>query len=70
MARPPVPQIFVATSTGIVKVKGKEYRYLKDRTRVARGHPLLRAMPDRFKPLALDYDIERTIAAPNEVPTT
>ena len=56
MARMKEPEVYVARSTGVVKVSGKIYRYIAGRTRVRANHPLLRAMPDKFQPLALDYD--------------
>jgi hypothetical protein len=63
--QPEARPIFVARSTGVIKVGGTEYRYLKGRTRIAAGHPLLRAIPERFEPLQLDYDVQRP--APAEV---
>lgn len=55
MARTKEPEVYVARSTGVVKVKGKLYRYIAGVTKVPRGHPLLDVMPGKFAPLALDY---------------
>ena len=52
----PEADIYVATASGVVKLKGQVYRYIAGRTKVRAGHPLLRAMPDRFAPLTVDYE--------------
>lgn len=60
------PEIYVARSSGAIKIDGEVYRYTKGQTRIRSGHPLLGALPDRFIPLKLDYDVEQTTAAPGE----
>ena len=60
------PTIYVANSSGVIKVDGEVYRYSKGQTRIRAGHPILRAIPDKFAPLALDYDVEQATAAPGE----
>lgn len=50
------PEIYVARSSGVRKIDGETYRYYVGRTRIRAGHPLLRAVPGSFAPLALDYD--------------
>lgn len=62
----PEPVIFIARSSGVIKIAGEIYRYASGRTRVRAGHPLLKALPDRFEPLTLDYDLEQATAAPGE----
>lgn len=42
--------VYVATSSGVVKVGGTIHRYYRGRTRVRAGHPLLSAVPGRFAP--------------------
>ena len=62
----PKAEIYVARSTGIIRVKGELYTYIAGRTRLRAGHPLLKALPDKFEPLSLDYDLEQATAAPGE----
>lgn len=50
------PEIYVARSSGIAKVDGVLHYYTKGRTRIRAGHPLLKAMPGAFSPMALDYE--------------
>lgn len=66
MPRTKEPTIYVARSSGVLKVDGKVHTYYAGRTRVRAGHPLLKAIPDRFEPMKLDYDIEQATAAPGE----
>lgn len=65
-AKKPDPVIFVARSSGVVMIDGQIHRYVQGQTRVRAGHPLLKARPDKFVPLKLDYDIEQATAAPGE----
>ena len=58
------PQIFVARSSGVVKVDGKLTNYYGGSTRVRAGHPLLKAAPGAFIPMELDYDVEDASADP------
>lgn len=61
---PKEPEIYVARSSGVVKIDGKIYNYYGGTTRVRAGHPLLKAAPNSFKPMELDYDIEDASATP------
>ena len=58
------PEIYVARSSGIVKIDGQLHRYYGGTTRVRAGHPLLKAVPNGFVPMTLDYDVEQATAAP------
>ena len=49
-----VPEIFVARSSGVIKVKGVTHRYIRGLTRVPAGHALLKAIPDKFEPMRLE----------------
>lgn len=60
------PTIFVARTSGVVKIKGKQHTFIAGRTRIRDGHPLLKAAPDHFIPMQLDYDVEQATAAPGE----
>jgi hypothetical protein len=60
------PEIYVARSTGVVRVDGKLTNYYGGTTRVRAGHPLLKAAPNAFVPMKLDYDIEQATKAPGE----
>lgn len=66
MPRAKEPEIYVARSSGVIKVDGQVYNYYGGTTRVRAGHPLLKAAPDKFKPLELDYEIEDASAAPGK----
>lgn len=65
-SKPSEPRIFVARSSGVVKIDGIVHRYVQGQTRVRAGHPLLKARPDKFVPLRLDYDAEQATSAPGE----
>lgn len=54
MPRTKEPDIYVARSSGIIKINGTTYRYLAGRTMFPSGHPVLSALPDRFAPVRLD----------------
>lgn len=58
--------IYVANSSGVIRVDGVLHRYIRGRTRVRKGHALLRALPGRFDPLDVTYDVETATAAPGE----
>ena len=60
------PEIYVATSSGVVKIDGKLHNYYGGTTRVRAGHPLLKAAPRAFKPMKLDYEVEQATKAPGE----
>jgi hypothetical protein len=49
MAKPDV--IYVAISTGIANVAGKEIPFTRDKTFVRSGHPLLTQNPAYFQPV-------------------
>lgn len=46
----PEPGLYVATTTGVVKVKGILYRYVSGKTIIRDTDPLLRAVPGSFAP--------------------
>lgn len=56
------PDLYVATSTGTVKVEGKNVNYASGRTLVRAGHPILVAAPNRFRP------VEGILEAPAKAP--
>ena len=43
--------IYVARSSGVIKIKGKRFDYSRGLTVVRAGDPLLLALPDKFIPL-------------------
>ena len=45
------PDLYVATSTGAVRVDGKVINYAAGKTLVRAGHPILLALPGRFRPV-------------------
>jgi hypothetical protein len=47
-------EIFVARSSGVIKVNGVIHRYIRGLTRVPAGHALLKAIPDKFEPMRLE----------------
>lgn len=49
-AKRPEPGLYVATTTGIVRIKGVVYRYTRGKTIVRSNDPLLRALPGSFQP--------------------
>jgi hypothetical protein len=63
---PAEPTVYVARSSGVVNIDGQIHRYVQGQTRVRAGHPLLKARPDKFVPLQLDYEVEQATAAPGE----
>ena len=62
MPRTKEAEVYVARSTGVVKIDGLIHRYIAGRTRIRAGHPLLRALPDAFMPMELDYEVEQATA--------
>jgi hypothetical protein len=68
-SRPLTDDVYVATESGVVKVKGRIYRYIKGQTRVRAGHPLLRALPERFAPLQLDYELPSAVVSTTPLET-
>jgi hypothetical protein len=62
-------EVYVATETGSVDIKGQNYVFYRDVTRVAADHPLIKACPDFFAPAEdrLHYGgVEQATAAPGE----
>jgi hypothetical protein len=43
--------VYVAVSSGVVKVNGKKREYSRGLTVVRAGDPILKAVPTRFRPL-------------------
>lgn len=60
--------IFVAIESGSCEVKGETYVFVRGQTRIRAGHPLLKAVPDYFKPVEenVHYDVEAAVAAPGQ----
>lgn len=60
--------IYIATESGACEINGETQIFVKQRTRVREGHPLLKAVPDYFRPIdeMVDYDVETATAAPGE----
>lgn len=60
--------VFVATESGSCDIGGQIHVFVRNVTRVRAGHPLLRAVPDYFRPLdeLIHYDVEQATAAPGE----
>ena len=48
------PQVYVARSSGTIRIDGRRYTYFRNQTHVPVGHPLLRVLPDRFAPMKSD----------------
>lgn len=66
MRRTSVPEegVMVATTSGIVRIHGKVYRYIQGQTRVRPDHVLVRTMPKAFRPDTLSFE------APPEMPAS
>ena len=64
--QPDEPSVYVAKTSGAIKVKGQLYRFAAGVTRVRVDHPLRKAHPHLFEPMALDLEIEQATAAPGE----
>lgn len=60
------PSVYVAKTSGAIKVKGQLYRFAAGVTRVRADHPLRKAHPQLFEPMVLDLDIEQATSAPGE----
>ena len=58
--------IYVARESFATTLDGENLSVKRGITRVRDGHPLLKANPNRFEPLEVHYDVERTTAAPGE----
>jgi hypothetical protein len=61
-------EVYVATDSGSVEIKGESYVFIRGVTRIRAGHPILKAVPDSFAPAEdqLHYDTEQATAAPGE----
>ena len=59
-------ELYVATTSGSCEIKGDTYFFTQGQTRIAHGHPLLKACPEYFKPDAGLGIIESATAAPGE----
>lgn len=65
MARKRDPEFYVATTSGVLKVKGKSETFIAGRTIVSRDSALYRAYPHLFKPVEHPA-VEQATAAPGE----
>ena len=59
-------ELYVATTSGSCEIKGQTYFFFQGQTRVAHGHPLLKACAEYFKPDAGLGIIETATKAPGE----
>lgn len=69
MGRPrrnPDMDILIAVESGIAHVGGEECVVRRGITRARRGHPLVAATPNWWKPIDVHYDVEQATAAPGE----
>ena len=65
MPRKKEPEFFIATTSGVLKVKGRNEMFVRGKTIVHRESPLYRAAPHYFK--AIDRpSVEQATAAPGE----
>jgi hypothetical protein len=60
--------IYVATESGSSEVDGQPITFTRGVTRIRAGHPLLKAVPDYWKPVEenLTYEVEQATKAPGE----
>lgn len=65
MPRKKEPDYFVATTSGVMKVNGRNETFVRGRTIVHRDSPLYRDYPHLFKPIDRP-PVEQTTAAPGE----
>ena len=65
---PSEPQVFIARESGVARVEGQDMVFVKNVTRVAAGHPVLKVCPDLFVPAEPHrvFRIEQATAAPGE----
>lgn len=47
------PGLYVATTTGVVRIKGVVYRYIRGKTIVSHTDPLIKTLPGSFQPLEM-----------------
>lgn len=61
--------VYIAKDSGAAEIDGQPMIFVKGKTLVREGHPLLTAVPDSFQLVddAVHYDVEATSAAPGEV---
>ena len=65
MPRKPLPDYYVATSSGVFKIDGKTETIIAGKTIVSRSSPLYRELPHYFIPVARPA-VESATAAPGE----
>jgi hypothetical protein len=65
MPRKQEPDYFVATTSGVMKVNGRNETFVRGRTIVHRDSPLYRAHPNLFRPVERPA-VEQATAAPGE----
>jgi hypothetical protein len=61
-------QMYVAVESGCAEIGGQTLPFVKNKTHVRSGHPLLSACPGYFVPTEerVDYEIETATQAPGE----
>jgi hypothetical protein len=71
MAKTLVPDVLVPRKTFIVHAGGRIIRFLKGRTTIVVGHPLLAGREDSFRPLEVDFGLDAANASePEPEPTS
>lgn len=59
------PEFYVARSSGVIKIDGRNEFYTVNQTIVHKDSALYRAIPDRFQPVERPQ-VEKATAAPGE----
>lgn len=69
MGRPrknPDEDILVATESGWITVNGQSEPVRRNVTRARRGSAIVKASPDMWRPIDVQYEVEQATAAPGE----
>lgn len=64
--RNPDDEIMVAVVSGVIQCEG-EHQIVKGISRARRGHPIVKASPDWWKPIEVHFEVEQMTAAPGEL---
>ena len=70
MGRPrkyPETEVLIAIDSGVVVYDGNTEQIFKGISRAHRGHPIVKAAPDLWKPIEVHYRVEQMTAAPGEL---